>query len=343
MSSNVWDFSRNRRRIPRTVCPYRAVAKPILTPIVWLWLLAVPSIAVMNVVVTSGTASPDGNGALSLLSGPSINAAGDLAFVSQLSGTAGGTADDQAVYRLSSVGLSVIAREAQIINGKSVIFLFAPSLTGSGVVSGVPALGPSPTSFTHYFGSGGPLTLMYTPGSSSPSGNNTLLGVTTAAINDGGAAAYVAAYSGGNPEIGIYARASDGTVTTQLLRNRPAPRGGTITNIASRLTLNESGQVANIIDIDGTALKSVVRVTGNLAQELARQGDLAVDGITTIGALSSTSSFTTTPIPIINNAGQVAFPAQYTQPALRLGVFVADDSGARLVARGIWLRAVPRA
>lgn len=275
-----------------------------------------------NVVISTGAPSPDGNGVLSAVGAPSINSAGQLAFVSQLTGTVGGTADNQALYLFDSDGLTHIARKGQVINGRSITLLFSPYLDASGTVGGVPALG-SPATFTHFFSHGGPLSLMYTPGQSSPSGNNTLLGVTTAAINDAGVGAYVAAYSGSNPELGIYERAANGAITTRLLRGSAAPRGGSITGVASRLTLNESGQVANVLSIDGTTV-----------HELARTGDLALDGITTIGTISSTSSFTTDAIPIINDVGQVAFPAQYTQPASRLGVFLADDSGVRLVAPG---------
>jgi hypothetical protein len=291
------------------------------------------SFAGTNVVISAGVPSPDGNGVLSAFNAPSINGSGQLAFVSQLTGTAGGTADNQALYRLDTAGLTHIAREGQVINSRSVTLLFSPYLDSSGTVCGVPALG-SPATFTHFFSTGGPLSLMYTPGQSSPTGNNTLLGVTTATVNDAGVGAYVAAYSGGNPELGIYERAINGGITTRLLRGSAAPRGGTITGIASRLTMNESAQVANILSIDGTTTKSIARIDGTTVHELSRTGDLALDGITSIGTISSTSSFTTDPIPIINDAGQVAFPAQYTQPASRLGVFLADDSGVRLIAPG---------
>ena len=53
----------------------------------------------IQVVVQTGDASPDGNGTMSLLNAPSINNAGQLAFVTQLSGTSGGTADNIAMVR----------------------------------------------------------------------------------------------------------------------------------------------------------------------------------------------------------------------------------------------------
>jgi hypothetical protein len=308
-------------------------AKLLLLNAFWLLQSTPTAIGGTSVVVSTGAASPDGNGLLSTFNAPSINSAGQIAFVSQLTGTGGGTADNQALFRLDTGGITHIARKGQVINSRSVTLLFSPYLDSSGVVCGVPALG-SPATFTHFFSTGGPLSLMYTPGTSSPTGNNTLIGVTTATVNDAGVGAYVAAYSGGNPELGIYERAVNGVITTRLLRGSAAPRGGSITGIASRLTMNESAQVANVLSIDGTATKSVARIDGTTVHELARTGDLALDGISTIGSPSSTSSFTTEPIPIINDAGQVAFPAPYTQPASRLGVFLADDTGVRLVAPG---------
>lgn len=238
------------------------------------------------------------------------------------------------MFRRNASGLTTIVRKGDTLNGKTVGFIFPPSIDSQGIVCPIPATTPTPATFTHVFGDGGPLTPMYTIGTPSPSGNNSLSLVLSAVVNDAGLAAYTAFYNGANIERGIYTRSPGGAVTTHLIRNATAPRGGTITNIAQQLTINESGQIANIIDVDGVSLKSIVRVGDGSPVELVRPGDFAVDGITKINVLSSTSSFTTTPIPIINNVGQVAFPAQYIQPASRLGVFVADTTGIRMVSPG---------
>jgi hypothetical protein len=313
-----------------------SLAKLLFLNCFWLLPCASPVVAGTSVAISSGVSSPDGNGALSLFGAPSINSSGQLAFVSQLSGTSGGTADDLALFRLSSGTLSHIAREGQVINGKSVLLLYSPYIDSAGVVCDVPALAPTPATFTHFFSTGGPLSFMYTSGSSSPSGNNTLLGVTTAAVNDAGVSAYLAAYSGANPEVGLYSRALNGSVSTLVIRNSSAPRGGTFSSLGTRLTLNETGQVAALFSLSGTtSTKSVARIDGSGVHELVRRSDLLGDGITTVGNISTSGSFTLDPIPIINDAGQIAFSAQYTQPSVsRFGVFVASDAGAQLVAPG---------
>jgi hypothetical protein len=216
-----------------------------------------------------------------------------------------------------------------------VVLFFSPYIDSAGVVCDVPALG-SPSTFTHFFSTGGPLTFMYAPGQSSPSGNNTLVGVTSGAVNDAGNSAYIAAYSGANPEVGLYSRTAGGAVNTLVIRNSVAPRGGTFSSIGTRLSLNETGQVAGLFSLSGTtSTKSIVRVDGSGVHELVRRSDLINDGITTIGDISTSSSFVSDPIPLINDAGQIAFPAQYTQPSIsRFGVFLTDDTGTRLIAPG---------
>ncbi len=286
----------------------------------------------INVVLTSGVTSPDGNGVLALGSAPSINDAGQMAFVSSLTGTIGGTSDT-ALFRRDASGITLVARTGQTVGGKTITG-FIPSvanIASSGTLSAVAAV--SPSGALNFLGDGNTLTPLCAAGSSSPSGSNSLLGVTTAVVNEVGVAAYVAAYTGGNPEVGLYQRDANGTVTTRLLRNATAPRGGTITSLGTRLSMNASGQFAATLDVNGTATDSLARIDGSGVHELIRQGDLAADGLTTLGQFSSTTSFVTVPLTQINGAGQIAFAAQYNS-GIRVGAFLADDSGAKMVVPG---------
>ncbi|MEX2091130.1 MAG: choice-of-anchor tandem repeat NxxGxxAF-containing protein [Pirellulales bacterium] len=285
----------------------------------------------IDVVLTSGAASPDGNGTLSLLYAPSLNDAGQLALVADLTGTSGGTTDNQALYRYDPVGLALIARKGQSINGKTVSLLLPASIDSGGVVAGQLALAPNPATFATVFGSGGGISKLVEPGSASPSGNNSLFSVTTYSVNDAGQASFSALYTGANLESGIYTRATNGVLTTRVIRNTPAPRGGTIKGFSNRLTMNEFGQVANILKIDDVAFDSLARIDGTTVHELARAGDLAVDGVNTLGAFTSFDNATITPIPMINDAGQIAVTAKYGA-ANRLGAFRMDDMGIRLIA-----------
>ena len=288
----------------------------------------------IQVVVQTGDASPDGNGTMSLLNAPSINNAGQLAFVTQLSGTSGGTADNLAMVRRETNGsFKLIARRGQTFDGKPINTFFPASayIDADGTVGAVLALGP-PTVLSHVYGSGGPLTPMYTIGTPSPSGqSNSLLSVLNATINDSGVAIYRALYNGTQPEVGLYERSPDGIHSVRVLQGASALRGGIISSTSGRPLLNESNQIGAILTIDtGTAMiKSAARIDGTTVHELTRQGDLIGDGITTIGQFRSSTGF-------VNSAGQVAFAADYTQPSVsRQGVFIADNIGASLVAPGL--------
>jgi len=289
--------------------------------------------AAIQVVVQSGDASPDGNGTMSLLNAPSINNAGQLAFVTQLGGTSGGTADNLAlVRRETNGGITMIARRGETFDGKPINTFFPASayIDGDGTVGAVLALGP-PTVLWHVFGDDGALTPMYTTAMPSPSGqSNTLLSVLNATVNDSGVAIYRAIFNGAQPEVGLYQRATNGTHSVRVLQGASAPRGGTISSTSGRPMLNESNQIGAILTVDtGTAMiKSAARIDGTTVHELARQGDLIADGITTIGQIRSSAGF-------VNSAGQVAFAADYTQPASRQGIFLADDNSTTLVAPGL--------
>ena len=155
---------------------------------------------------------------------------------------------------------------------------------------------------------------MFPTGMPSPSGQpNTLLGVTSAVINESGYSVYRAVFNGPPAESGLYQRAPDGTQSVRLLGQTAAPRGGTITSPGSNPTLNESNQIGTILSINtggASSIKSVARIDGTTVHEFVRQGDLLADGITTVGTFISSSGF-------INSTGQVAFAANLTQPELR--------------------------
>src|SRR4051794_887228 len=95
-----------------------------LLPIAFLVVVCVSVIDIatargdLQVVVQTGVHSPDGNGDLSAFNGPTINNAGQLAFVSQLTGTAGGAADNFGMFRRDTNGdLAVIARSGDTFGG----------------------------------------------------------------------------------------------------------------------------------------------------------------------------------------------------------------------------------
>ena len=60
--------------------------------------------AATQIVAQTGDDSPDGNGELDVFFCPTINAAGQIAFATQLTGTAGGSADNGVLFRRDTNG-----------------------------------------------------------------------------------------------------------------------------------------------------------------------------------------------------------------------------------------------
>ncbi len=164
--------------------------------------------------------SPDGNGSILIAAAPSLNDAGQVAFVSVLSGTQGGSADDVVVLRSGGATLEVIARKGvSTIDGNTMTgaaFTYF-GIDSDGTLNGVAAMG-NPLPLLPIIADRGQIVPFMTVGSPSPSGNNSLTGASYPPINDQGVGVFRGVYSGGNPETGIYVRSIDGTLTTRLLQ-----------------------------------------------------------------------------------------------------------------------------
>ena len=85
-------------------------------------------------VARKGQHPPDGNGVLSGFGYPALNNNGEIAFVATLSGTAGGTKDNQGVFFVdSSLAVKQVIRAGQLFSGKTVSspnFLDGPNYGG---------------------------------------------------------------------------------------------------------------------------------------------------------------------------------------------------------------------
>jgi hypothetical protein len=288
----------------------------------------------IDVLTVVGDTSPDGSGQYQAFGLPALNDAGQIGFVSQLSGTAGGTADNIAWVRLGESTNTTIARKGiSSLDGDTITSHVSNqvSLDEAGRVHGVGSVAGPPSETVGFVGDGATLMSYARFGDPSPSGNNALQTATFPSVNDQGVAAFQGIYSGTNAETGIYSRPFNGALTTRLLSGAAPPGIGTVTlnALTSRPTINESGQIAVRADVnDGmTTRRTILRLDGTTVVKLAREGD--VTGSTTISSITST-------LNPINDSGQVAFVAQYTQPAVsRTGVFLADDGGISLVAPGL--------
>jgi hypothetical protein len=235
--------------------------------------------------------------------------------------------------RSSGPGLGVIARkgvstlDGTTITGAGLSYL---GLDSDGTVSGIAALGTAQPLLA-FIGDGGPLVAFVSLNSASPSGNNSLTSASFPALNDQGVGVFRGSYSGTNSETGIYVRSPAGILSTRLLQGASSPKGGTIAALNTTPTINEVGEVGVRVNI-GSGVDppvAVLRLAESGVVELAREGDTADDGMTTIEDIQSNAIF-------INDSGQMAFAAEYSQPGvLRDGIFLVDDDSIQLAAPGL--------
>jgi hypothetical protein len=85
-------------------------------------------------IARKGQQAPDGNGVFSKLGYPALNNQGQVAFITTLSGTKGGTSDNQAIYFVdASLAIKQVIRSGQVFNKETVAipnFLDGPNYGG---------------------------------------------------------------------------------------------------------------------------------------------------------------------------------------------------------------------
>lgn len=321
----------------------RLARRPILlaTLSVSVGILVSPAVAEFQIVAFSDTPSPDGNGKLLTFTPPALSDTSQVAFLSQLGDVVdpppGGSI---ALFRGSTTGLEVAARTGELTVDDTPLVSFlnnSPSINSAGLVSHSGRLDDASQEIVAFVNNGGVIEIFPRVGTPSPSGNNALIVRTLPVINDAGVAVYRGLYTGsdpemGNPELGIYARSLDGTITTRVLQGSPAPRGGEIELITNSLpTLNANSQIGLIGRVDDTVVTrtSVMRLDGTTVVELARDGDMANDGTSTIDNILYLSHAAP-----LNDGGQMAFAGNYSQSEMgpsRPGVFRAGVGGIDLL------------
>jgi hypothetical protein len=284
-----------------------------------------------DIVVVTGDPSPDNNGNLFTLTAPALNDAGQLAFLSFLTDTDAPDEDDEALYRGTAAGLTLIARKGVTQLDGQPISTFegsAPSINAAGSVSHSADRAIAPGEYVAFLGTGGPLTSYLGVDSNIPPGVNELASHSTPVVNDAGTSAYRAAYNGQNPVAGVFSRAPGGITTLRLADGEYGSPLSFITTFQSLPTINEADQIGLTASVDDGIFTSkvVIRLDGTTVNELARNGSLTTNGVTTINNVLSNA------VPI-NASGQLAFEATYTQTgvSLRQGVFlVNNDSRVQL-------------
>ncbi|NOZ40850.1 MAG: hypothetical protein GXP24_11575, partial [Planctomycetes bacterium] len=304
-----------------------------------------------TVVVQKSQAAPDGNGTFSQFRSPTLNDAGQAAFLASLTGTSGGSSDDFGIFLGDGAGgLTQIARTGQAApdsNGTFSDFDFGdPALNNAGQAAFAVRLtgvsGGSSDEFGIFFGDeAGGLTQIARTGQAAPDGNGTLSRFSNfPAFNDAGQAVFVGFLADSDGELtgGFgYFRGDGVTGPTRIARTgQAAPDGnGTFSGLSIagrkfRPALNSTGEAAFLARLTGGSGIFRGDSLNNLTQ-IARTGQAAPDG-------NGTFSDSGLGDPAFNNAGQAAFLARLTGVSGgsndEFGIFLGDGaSGLTQIAR----------
>ncbi|TWU22760.1 DUF7453 family protein [Bythopirellula polymerisocia] len=213
-------------------------------------------------IVRKGQTAPDGNGSFalfnSLLGSPALNDAGQVAFLSSLNDTTGGTADNTGIFRGDGTTLVQLARTGQPApggNGNFSILQF-PALNNLGQAAFLANLtNTSGGLFDNsgiFLGDGTSLTQIARAGQATPGGNGNFFSFGDPAMNDAGQVVFSASSIGSTINGGIYLH-DDSLGLIPLAQVGDPFLGSTISQVGfssgghfgdEQSGLNERGQVA---------------------------------------------------------------------------------------------------
>jgi hypothetical protein len=221
----------------------------------------------LKVLTRSQRTSPDGNGVFSLFQNelPAINDRGEMAFVTILSGTSGGTADNQGLYRTDGNTTIQLARKGQLVpNGDGRFLDFGQdyvAINNSGQVAFFANLtgtsGGSSDNAGIFLVTGTTITQLARKGQAAPDGNGVYsgFGLGHPALNNKGQVACNATLSGtsggSTDNQGVYLVDANGTIQ-QIIRAGWVIGGETVgipsfldgPNYGGMSGLNDEGQLA---------------------------------------------------------------------------------------------------
>ncbi len=247
-----------------------------------------------STIAQSGQAIPVGTGTFSTFQAPLLNNSGQTAFLSNLTGTSGGAADNQGIFLGSGGTLTQIVREGESANGNGTYSSFLNVLlNNSGQVAfranliGTSGINDNQGIFQ---GSGGPVTQIVRRGQLF-GGSFNFISLGPGAFNDSGDVAFKAGDGDfNNPGEAVY-RGSGAAPTSIAAGNTSSP------------VLNNLGQAAfYLFDFDGNGT-GIYLGSGEALIQIASAGQAAQGG----GDYSSFSSNVA-----LNDSGQVAFRASLT-------------------------------
>lgn len=287
-------------------------------------------------IVRRSDPAPGGNGTIDSFSPLNgiLNNAGEVAFLGYLTGTSGGGADDEALYRGDGATLIQVVREGEPAAGDDGSFqTFSPpslntpgQLGFRGYLTG--ASGGNNEGFFRADGTPGGVVEIARKGDPVPGGGAVLgtFNTYTPSLNDSGQIAFIAGlYSSVAGFIGEGVFVGDGGPLAEIARSgNPAPGGGTLGSLTSAL-VNGAGQVAfgaKLSGVGGSLPAGIYRrdAGGGALVPIVRTGQQAPDGNGTFDLLEGFA---------LNDAGQVVFRAYLaggSGPQGDHGIFLHDDA-----------------
>lgn len=287
----------------------------------------------MTLHARTGLGGPwEGLLAPSIFREPSLNPAGQTAFVSGLSGTNGGTSNSLAVMRGEAAGgTTLIAQNGDAVPGGGAtyaLYVKVPALNGAGQVAFLATTSFYGTSMALLRGDGESLTVMLKTGTVVP-GLGTVTGFGLAeevAICDDGDVVLPVGVSRGTSYGGVIRVDGAGATDVIMRVGDPVPNyPGTFRGLDRHVAANRAGLVAfsgSITTNSNTIVTAIFRATS----AVVASGDAIPGGGATFLAMDGE------PVSI-NSMGQVAFRARLSDG--RSGIFLSDPvDGLRTVALG---------
>jgi hypothetical protein len=268
----------------------------------------------LTIATNVQTAPSTGGGLLDISSArSSLNNAGQVAFASTV--RSGSATDGLFLYESGSVAAVLLQGAAAPGTGGGAYASFGqPWLNDPGEMAFLATVSGGSATQGVFLASGGGSTAVALEGETAPgTGGGTYVGFDNISVSNGGTVAYHATISGGTAGEGLYINAGGVPMALALAGEEAPGTGGGVFSQFDGLSLNDEGAAAFKATITGGANGQGIFV---FDPETMRIVDLVLDGEST--PESGGATITGVAAPSINNLGQVAFLAFFSDGGDRL-------------------------
>ena len=270
----------------------------------------------VDTFVLSGDTAPDGNGVFSGFDRLDLNSAGQILFKGDLTGTSGGTSDDEGLFRADGMtGLTQIAREGQSApdgNGSISQLNRAISFNNAGQVAFHTFLTGNSGGNQRLFLADGVtgLTEIAREGQSAPDGNGSITLFSDVLLNDNGQVAFegrTSATGSGSVSFGLFLADDVNGLTPIVSLSDSVPDGNGSFGSFNSVGFNNAGQISFTSRLSntsgGTSDDRGVFLNDDVTglMEIVREGQTAPNGNDSFGG-----DFPGIEIEGFNDAGQIA-------------------------------------